>query len=117
MGFLWGKGRAPIGTRKEMQPMYGDKCLALRSVRWWCCELTNGRQDLNDNERSGLPRSSLTLGNTACVDAIVRADRLVHLKLVFKELDISYDNLTNIIHDSLVIARFHVGVCLSCLMT
>jgi hypothetical protein len=61
--FLGSKGRTPTEIHREMQPTYGDKCLALRSVRWWCCEFINGQEDLNDNERSGRPRASLTSDN------------------------------------------------------
>jgi transposase len=84
----------------EIQPTYGATCLALRSVRWWCCEFTNGREDLNDNERSGRPRTSLTPGNSARVDTMVKADRCVHLKLISKELGISYASVYDIVHDS-----------------
>ncbi|XP_023721486.1 histone-lysine N-methyltransferase SETMAR-like [Cryptotermes secundus] len=84
--FLWSKGRTPIEIHREMQPTYWDKCLALRSVWWWCCEFTNGQEDLSDIERSGHPRTSLTLDNIARVDAMVNADRRVHLKVISKEL-------------------------------
>ena len=83
-----------------MQPTYGEKCLALRSVRWWCCEFANGREDLHDNKRSGRPRSSLT-DNISRVDAMVKADRRVHLKDISRELGISYESVYDIIHGSL----------------
>jgi hypothetical protein len=53
-------------------------------VWWWCCEFTNVREDLNDNERLGWPRTSLTPNNIARVDATVKADWRVHLKLISK---------------------------------
>lgn len=37
--FLCSKGRTPIEIYREMQPTYGERCLALRSARWWCCDL------------------------------------------------------------------------------
>jgi hypothetical protein len=100
----------PIEIYREMQPTYEDKCLILRSVRWWCCEFTNDREDLNGNEWSGRPQTSLTPDNIAHVDAMVKVDRRVHLKLISKELGISYGSVYDI-------ARFHVGGCLSCWMT
>jgi hypothetical protein len=90
--FLWSKGRTPIEIHREMQPTYRDKCLTLRSVLWWCCEFTND-QDLNDNEWSGRPCTSLTLDNIARVDAMVQADQRVHLKLISRDLGNSYGSV------------------------
>ncbi|CAN8004188.1 unnamed protein product [Ixodes pacificus] len=69
-----------------MQPTYGERCLDLRSVRWWCCEFDEGREDLQDNERSGRPRSSLTDDNVSRVDAMVKTDPRVHHKDISREL-------------------------------
>ncbi|XP_033609027.1 histone-lysine N-methyltransferase SETMAR-like [Cryptotermes secundus] len=98
--FLWSKGRMPIEIHREMQLTYVDKCLALRSVWWWwCSKFTNGWEDLNDNERLGQPLTSLTLDNTARVDAMVKADWCVHLKVISKEPGILYGSVYNIIRD------------------
>ena len=78
--FLWSKGRTPIEIHRGMQPTYGERCLALRSVRWWCSEFENGREKLNDNERAGRPRVSVTDENTARVGALVKAERRVSIK-------------------------------------
>ena len=78
--FLWSKGRTPVEIHREMQPTYGERCLALRSVRWWCSEFKNGRENLNDNERAGRPRVSVTDHNTARAGAMVKTDRRVRIK-------------------------------------
>jgi hypothetical protein len=41
------------------------------------------------------------LDNTARVDAIVKADQHVHLKVISKELGILYGSVYDIVHDSL----------------
>ena len=69
--FLWNKGRTPIEIHRGMQPTYGERCLALRSVRWWCAEFENGRESLNDNEHAGRPRISVADDDTARVGAMV----------------------------------------------
>jgi hypothetical protein len=71
--------------------------VALSEVCGGGVEFTNGREDLNDSEQSGRPRTSLTLKNIACMDAMVKADRRVHMKLISKEFGISYSN----VYDSL----------------
>jgi hypothetical protein len=101
--FLLSKRRTPTEIHREMQPTYGDKCLALRSVRWWCCEFINAREDLND-EWSGRTDTSLTSNNIARMDAMVKVDRRVHLKVISKELGISYGR----VYDIVQIGRAHV---------
>ena len=97
--FLWSKGRTPIEIHRGMQPTYGERCLALRSVGWWCSEFENGRENLNDNERAGRPRVSVTDDNTARVGAIVKAERRLRIKDIAQELDISFGSAFNIIHE------------------
>ena len=91
----------PIEIHRGMQPTYGERCLALRSVRWWCSEFENGRENLKDNERAGRPRVSVTDHNTARVGAMVKADRRVRIKHIAEELDISFGSAFNIIHECL----------------
>ena len=99
--FLWSKGRTPIEIHRGMQPTYGERCLALRSVRWWCSEFENGRKNLNDNERVGRRRVSVTDENTAHVAGMVKAERCVRIKDISQELDISFGSAFNIIHECL----------------
>ena len=89
-----------------MQPTYGERCLASRSVRWWCCEFENGRENLNDNERAGRPRVSVTDQNTARVGAMVKTDRRVRIKDTAQELDVSFGSAFSIIHECLGYRKF-----------
>ena len=84
-----------------MQPTYGERCLALRSVRWWCSEFENGHENLNDNEHVGRPRVSVTDENTAHMCAMVKAERRVRIKDIAQELNISFGSAFNIIHECL----------------
>ena len=79
--FLWSKGRTPIEIHRGMQPTYGERFLALRSVRLWFSEFENGHENLNDNERAGRPRVSVTDHNTARVGAMVKIDRRVRIEI------------------------------------
>ena len=97
--FLWSKGRTPIEIHRGIQPTYEERCLALRSVRSWCSEFENGRENLNDNERAWRPRVSETDDNTARVGAMVEAERCVRIKDIAQELDISFGSAFNIIHE------------------
>ena len=90
--FLWSKRRTPVEIHRGMQPTYGERCLTLRSVRLWCSEFENGRENLNDNERAGRPRVSVTDDNTARVGAMVKGVRRLRIKDIAQELDISFVN-------------------------
>ena len=99
--FLWSKGRTPIEIQRGMQPTYVERCLALRSLRWWWSEFENGSENLNDNERAGGLRVSVTNHNTARVGAMLKTDRRVRIKDIAQELDISFRSAFNFIHECL----------------
>ena len=90
-----------IPKRNHYMPKYGERCLALRSMRQWCSEFENGREILNGNERAGRPRVSLTDHNAARMSAMVKTDRRVRIKNIAQELDISFGSAFNIIHECL----------------
>ena len=98
--FLWSKRRTPIEIHRGMQPTNGERFLALRSVRWWCSVFENGRENLNDNQRAGRRRLSVTDDNTAHVGGMVKAERRVRIKDIAQELDISFGSAF-IIHECL----------------
>ena len=99
--FLWIKGRTPIEIHRGMQPTYGERCLALRSVRWWWSEFESGRENLNDNELVGRPHVSVTDDNTARVGAMMKTEQHMHIKDIVQELDISFGSAFIIIHECL----------------
>ena len=104
--FLWSKGRTPIKIHRGMQPTYGERCLALRSVRWWCSEFENGSENLIDSERAGRLRVSVTDDNTAHVGEMVKAEWCVRIKDIVQELHISFGSAFNIIHECLGYRKF-----------
>ena len=89
----------PIEIHRGMQPTCGERCLALRSVRRWCSSFENGREKLNDNERAGRPRVSVTDENTARMGAMVKAERRMRIKDIAQELDIFFGSAFSIILD------------------
>ena len=56
---------------------------------------------LEDEERSGRPRSSLTKDIVARAEAIVTEDRHITLRFLAAELSISYGSAYSIMHDEL----------------
>ena len=99
--FLWSKGRTPIKIHRGMQPTYGERCLALRSVRWWCSEFENGSENVNDNEHAGRPHVSATDDNSARMGVMVKPERRMRFKDIAQELDISFGSAFNINHECL----------------
>ena len=99
--FVWSKGQTSVEIHRGMHPTCGERCLALRSVRWWCSEFENGRENLNDNERAGRPHVWVTDDNTVRVGAKVKKGRHVRIKDIAQEFDISFGSALNIIHECL----------------
>ena len=108
--FLWSKGRTPIEIQRGMQPTYGERCFALRSVKWWCSEFETGPENFNDNERAGRPRVSVTDHKTARVGAMVKTDRRVRIKDIAQELDISFGSAFT----SAVLCEKEIPYCAIC---
>ena len=71
------------------------------TVARWIRHFTDGRDSLDDEERSGRPPSSLTKDIVARTEAIVTEDRRITLIFIAAELSISFGSAYNIMHDEL----------------
>jgi hypothetical protein len=50
MHFLWAKGHIVKDIHKEMFPVYGGKCLSLKTVHNWAEKFSPGRSKVADDE-------------------------------------------------------------------
>src|SRR5258705_4831873 len=99
--FLWAKGKLPCEIHREMCTVYGDTFMSRPNVAYWCSKFASGCTQVLDEERSGRPHTSSTNANIAAVDAIIQADRRVHVRDIALQLDISTGSVHQIIHRSL----------------
>ena len=52
--FLNAKGESPAEIHKQIVAVYGN-VMNRQNVTKWCCEFSEGRTDVHDEQRSGRP--------------------------------------------------------------
>lgn len=85
----------------ELADVYADKSPSFDTVARWIRHFSDGRESLEDEGRSGRPRTSLTTETVARADAIVRDDRSITLRFLAAELGVSYGSAQSIMHEEL----------------
>ena len=58
-----------------MRKVYGDECLFRSTIYEWFKRFKEGREDLNDDERSGRPRSAMNVKNVGIVCEFIKKSR------------------------------------------
>ena len=99
--FLSLKGLGNDAIFQEMQTVYGDSGPPLRTIQRWASEFRRGRTSLDDEPRSGRPRTSTGPDQIHAVEQMVKADRRVRVQQIAQELGISVGSVTEILHEKL----------------
>ena len=86
---------------RELADVFPESAPSFDAVARWIRHFNDGRDSLEDEERSGRPRSSLTKDIVARAEAIVTEDRRITLRFLAAELSISYGSAYSIMHDEL----------------
>ena len=93
-----------------MQKVYGDGCLSLHTIYEWFKRSKEGREDLNDDQRSGQPRSAVNKENIEIVLEFIKKEPKSSLRYMEIELNIFKDSIYRILTEHLglrkVCARF-----------
>lgn len=93
-----------------MKQVYGDDCLSRSRVHEWFKRFQEGREDLEDDERSGRPRETVNEENTEIVRQFIKKEPKSSLKYMESELHISAASIYRILTENLslrkVCARF-----------
>ena len=84
---------------------YGEATLERRSVYRWYKIFSDGREDLNDEERAVLPSTSTTYENIDKVKKIVFVNRRITVREVAEDLNISNGSCHSIFTNDLGITR------------
>lgn len=99
--FLHAEGKNPAEIYRKLVAVYGDKVMSCKQVWLWCTAFTNGRTDLEDEPRTGRPRSSTTDENVTRVESLIREDRRLKIREMAMELDLPKSVVHEIVHDNL----------------
>jgi transposase len=88
--FLWAKGLLAKDIRKEMFPVYGEKCLSHKAVHNWVEKFSQGRSKVADDDRPGRPVEIATEVTEQRMEELIRADRKMTIGTVATALGCSH---------------------------
>jgi len=71
-----------------VQKAYGNEALNLSNVFRWYSRFRDGREPVEDDERSGLPKSTSAEANIAAVANLVKNDRRIASRIIAESLNI-----------------------------
>jgi hypothetical protein len=103
--FLWAKGQSAKNIHKEIFSVYGGKYLSLKVVHNWVYKLSQGRSNVTDDARQGLPVVIASDANVQQVEGLIRADRRITKEGVATALGSSHGLAYSIMHDHLKLRK------------
>ena len=99
--FLVRLGKTPSDALGMLQEVYGDETMSRSRVFEWHKRFKEGREDVEDDSRSGRPSTSRTADNVERVKQMVRGDRRLTVRMIADELEINRDSVWKIITEDL----------------
>jgi len=108
--FCFKIGKTFTETFQLMKQVYGDDCLSRTRVHEWFQRFQSGREDINDNEHVGQPKSVITENSIETAREFIKNHPKSSLKFMEIELNISKTSIYRILTENLclqkVCARF-----------
>ena len=99
--FLCKKGNTPTEIYSELVSVYATSAPSYSMVKKWAALFKAGRESLEDDPRTGRPRTSTDPDHVAAVEKIVLSDRRVKVAFIAEQMHISEDSVIKILHESL----------------
>ena len=108
--FCFKLGKTFTETLELMRQVYGDDCLSRTQVFMWYGRFKDGRENINDDPKSGRPKTATTDELVEKVREIIAIDSNVTCRMLAEEFGVSkdtiYDILTKNLNRRKVCARF-----------
>ena len=95
--FLVRLGKTPTETLKLLQEVYGDDTMSRIRLFEWHRRFEEGREEVEDDRRSGRPSTSRTHENVEGVIQKVRSDRHLTVRMIADELGMNSEKVWRII--------------------
>ncbi|GBL97478.1 Putative uncharacterized protein FLJ37770 [Araneus ventricosus] len=99
--FCFKLGKTVTETHEMLVKVYGVETVSKKCVFEWFKRFRDGKEDVEDEPRSGRPPTSTTPDNIERVRRMLADDRRLSLRMIAEELKISLDSMRNIIHEHL----------------
>ena len=97
----WKLGKKATEIRGELLQVFPESTPSLETVSRWIRAFAAGKTQLEDDHRSGRPRTSVTEATTVRARAIIDKDPTVTLRFLSLELGVSYGSAHDIVHEQL----------------
>ena len=99
--FLAKLGKTPSESFAMLQQVYGEETMSRTRAFEWHKRFKEGREEVEDDPRSGRPSTRRTADNIERVKQMVRADRRLTVRMIAEELSINKDTVWSIITENL----------------
>ena len=99
--FLVRLGETPTETFNLLQEVYGDATMSRTRIFEWRKRFREGREDVEDDPKSGRPTTSRTNENVERVREKVRSDRRLTVRMIADELSMNSERVWRIITEDL----------------
>ena len=94
-------GKTATETSKMLRDVYGDSSMSRTRVFEWHKRFVEGREDVEDDPKSGRPCTSTTDTNIEKVRQLVRSDRCLTIRIIANKLGMAKETVRTILVDTL----------------
>jgi transposase len=98
-------GKGPSEIDLELRKVYGDSTLPISTIKRWAADFKRGRENFEDDPRSGRPPTAVTDENVAKIGTLVRSDRRIKIKEIEREVPIGRAAIHFILHEKLGLSK------------
>ena len=99
--FLVKLGKGPTDCLKLLHEVYGEATMSRARLFEWHKRFTSGREDVEDDPKSGRPSTTKTADNIGKVNELVRSDRRLTVRMMVEELNINRESVRTILLEEL----------------
>ena len=99
--FLVRLGKTPTEAFKLLQEVYGDDIMSRTRLFEWHRRFKEGKEEMEDDHRSGRPSSSKTDENVERARQKVQSDRRLTVRMIADKLGINSERIWRIITENL----------------
>ncbi|GBL84411.1 Putative uncharacterized protein FLJ37770 [Araneus ventricosus] len=103
--FCFKLGKTATETHEMLVKAYRVEAVSKKCVFEWFKRFRDGKEDVEDEPRSGRLPTSTTPDNIERVRRLLADDRRLSLRMIAEELKISLDSVSNIIHETVCTAQ------------
>jgi transposase len=105
-------GRSPSEMSALFIVAYGEYAMKKSSVFEWHRRFKERREDVQDDPRSGQPKTQRTNANVDRLRTLVCSDRRLGVRVIAEELDMNRETVRQIVNEDLGIRKFSQKWCL-----